>query len=140
LAVFRILTLVISNRYNFADFYATALKFHFVTNLSVLFQTMSMMSSITVRKRHSLATALCLALSVLSYHFLTQYRTDCSCIVCQYANLPKHIHHFGNLNVTCSIIVDYLRRVKSKLKTTLCKKKVSEKPTSKCINQYRKKS
>jgi hypothetical protein len=52
-AVFLILILLISNRYNFADFYTTALKFRLITNHSMLFQTMSMMSSITAGKRQS---------------------------------------------------------------------------------------
>jgi hypothetical protein len=50
-AVFLILILLISNRYNFADFYATALKFRLFTNLSMLFQTMSMMSFITAGQK-----------------------------------------------------------------------------------------
>jgi hypothetical protein len=43
LAVFLILILLISNHYNFSDFYATALKFRLITNFSMLFQAMSMM-------------------------------------------------------------------------------------------------
>jgi hypothetical protein len=42
LAVFLILILLSCNRYNFSAFYATALKFRFITNLNMLFQTMSM--------------------------------------------------------------------------------------------------
>jgi hypothetical protein len=41
LAVFLILILLISNRYNFADFYTTARKFQLI----MLFQTISMLSS-----------------------------------------------------------------------------------------------
>jgi hypothetical protein len=51
LVVFLILILLISNRNNFSDLNATALKFLLITNLSMLFQTMSMMSSITAGKK-----------------------------------------------------------------------------------------
>jgi hypothetical protein len=61
MAVFLILILLTSNRYNFSDLFATALKFPSVTNLSRYFQIMSMMFSITaIGKRHSSDTALCI--------------------------------------------------------------------------------
>jgi hypothetical protein len=47
LAAFLMQILLSSDRYNyFSGFYATALKFRFITNISMLFQTMSMMSFI----------------------------------------------------------------------------------------------
>jgi hypothetical protein len=50
-AVFFILILHISSHYNFLDIYATALTFPLISNPTMLFQTMPMMSTKTVWRK-----------------------------------------------------------------------------------------
>jgi hypothetical protein len=59
LVVFLIQILLISNRYNFLDFNSTAMKVRLISNISMLFQMIYMMSLITEAKmlflRHAFA-------------------------------------------------------------------------------------